>query len=94
VALEDPEHRLWRIRHIIDKIVPHPASLESYASIYNVVEKVKPDECYRLAAQSFVSLSFADEFSTINININGTHYVLSRDKRKSSSLQILFCCIK
>ncbi len=45
VAFEDPEHRLWRIKHILDKITLHAASLESYASLYNVVEKVKPDEC-------------------------------------------------
>jgi GDPmannose 4,6-dehydratase len=77
IAIEDPEHRLWRIRHILHKIILHPASMESYPSIFNVVDKVKPDECYHLAAQSFVSYSFEDEFSTINTNINGTHYVLS-----------------
>ena len=55
VAIEDPEHRLWRIRHILDKLVLHPGSLDSYASIFKIVEKVKPDECYHLAAQSFVS---------------------------------------
>jgi GDPmannose 4,6-dehydratase len=38
---------------------------------------VQPDECYHLAAQSFVSYSFDDEFSTINTNINGTHNMLS-----------------
>jgi GDPmannose 4,6-dehydratase len=30
-----------------------------------------------LAAQSFVAESFADGFSTMNTNINGTHYVLA-----------------
>jgi GDPmannose 4,6-dehydratase len=30
-----------------------------------------------LAAQSFVSYSFDDEFSTLNTNINGTHHVLA-----------------
>jgi GDPmannose 4,6-dehydratase len=30
-----------------------------------------------LAAQSFVAYSFEDEFSTLNANINGTHYVLA-----------------
>ncbi len=29
VALEDPEHRLWRIRHLTNKLILHPASLES-----------------------------------------------------------------
>ena len=37
VAIEDPKHRLWRIKHILDKIVLHAASMESYASIFKVV---------------------------------------------------------
>src|SRR5215468_2185873 len=73
VAIEDPEHRLKRIRHLYDKIKLHAASLESYASIHAIVEEVQPDECYHLAAQSFVAYSFDDEFSTLNTNINGTH---------------------
>src|SRR3989338_5129971 len=90
VALEDPEHRLWRIRHILDKIVLHSASLESYASIFNVIDLIKPDECYHLAAQSFVSYSFEDEFSTINTNINGTHFVLSAIKEKAPKCRFYF----
>ncbi len=90
VAFEDPQHRLWRIRHILDRITLHPASLESYASIFNVVEKVKPDECYHLAAQSFVSYSFEDEFSTINTNISGTHSVLSSVKEKAPKCKFYF----
>src|SRR6202171_1700697 len=77
VALEDPEHRLSRIHLIRSQITLHAASLESYASIHQVVSKVQPDECYHLAAQSFVSYSFDDEFSTLNPNINGTHFVLA-----------------
>ena len=77
VAIEDPEHRLWRIRHIIDQLELHPASLESYPSVFRVVVSVRPDEVYHLAAQSFVAYSFEDEFSTLNTNINGTHFVLA-----------------
>lgn len=77
VAIEDPEHRLWRIRHILDDIEIHSASLESFASLYRVIRSVQPAECYHLAAQSFVSYSFEDEFSTLNANINGTHYLLA-----------------
>src|SRR2546422_293984 len=77
VAIEDPEHRLWRIKHILGDLKLHPASLESYPSIFKVFSKVKPNEVYHLAAQSFVSYSFEDEFSTLNANINGTHYMLS-----------------
>jgi len=77
VALEDPEHRMWRIRHLLDDIQLHSGSLESYPSLFTTIQKVKPDECYHLAAQSFVSYSFEDAFSTFNTNINGTHYMLA-----------------
>lgn len=90
VALEDPEHRLGRIMHILDKVHLHAGSLESYASIFNVVEKIKPDECYHLAAQSFVSYSFEDEFSTINTNISGTHFILSAIKQKAPECKFYF----
>ncbi len=81
VAIEDPDHRLGRIRHLLDRVTLHAASLESYASIHAAVEAAQPDECYHLAAQSFVTYSFDDEFSTLNTNINGTHYTLSAIRR-------------
>ncbi len=77
VAIEDPEHRLRRIRHILADLELHSASLESFASVHRVLRTVRPDECYHLASQSFVSYSFEDEFSTLNTNINGTHYMLA-----------------
>jgi GDPmannose 4,6-dehydratase len=90
LALEDTLHRMWRIRHLLDRITLHAGSMESYASIFNVVEQVQPDECYHLAAQSFVGYSFEDEFSTINTNINGTHFLLSAIKRKAPHCRFYF----
>jgi len=90
VAIEDPMHRLWRLRHILDRLKLHSGSLESYASIFNIVEEVSPDECYHLGAQSFVSYSFEDEFTTIHSNINGTHYLLSAIKRKAPECHFYF----
>ena len=90
VAIEDPEHRLGRIRHLAKQVQLHPASLESYPSLFNVIRKVQPDECYHLAAQSFVSYSFEDEFSTFNININGTHFMLSSIKQVAPDCRFYF----
>ena len=90
VAIEDEIHRLWRIRNIRDDITLHSASLESYASLFNIVQKIKPDELYHLAAQSYVTYSFEDEFSTLNTNINGTHYILSAVKEFSNNLKFYF----
>lgn len=80
VAFEDETHRLWRIRKILKDINLHAGSLESYASLFNIILKIEPSEVYHLAAQSYVVYSFEDEFSTLNININGTHYLLSAVK--------------
>jgi GDPmannose 4,6-dehydratase len=77
VALEQPEHRLSRLRPIQDRIQIHAANLDSYASVFHVFSKYKFDECYHLAAQSFVAESFSDGFSTMATNIDGTHYVLA-----------------
>ena len=90
VALEHPQARMWRIRHLLDRIHIHSASMESYASIFNIISEIKPDECYHLAAQSYVSYSFEDEFSTINTNLNGTHYVLSAMKRQAPGCRFYF----
>ncbi|MCZ6799704.1 MAG: GDP-mannose 4,6-dehydratase [Nitrospirae bacterium] len=90
VAFEDSTHRLWRIRHLLPKIHIHAASLESFPSLLNVVKEVQPDECYHLAAQSYVSYSFEDEFSTLQANINGTHYILSAIKDYAPNCRFYF----
>jgi len=77
VALEDSNRRFTRIEHLLDRIQLHAASLESYPSIFHVISRNDFDECYHLAAQSFVAESFRDGFSTLNTNINGTHYMLA-----------------
>ena len=77
VALEIPEQRTQRIGHLLDRITLHSASLESYPSLFSVLSRLDFDECYHLAAQSFVAESFADGFSTMNTNINGTHDMLA-----------------
>ena len=90
VALEDETHRLWRIKHILNKITLKSASLESYASIVKIIQNIKPDEIYHLGAQSYVAYSFEDEFSTLNTNINGTHYILSAIKDFSPNTKFYF----
>ena len=90
VALEDEMHRLWRIRKILNDISLHSASLESYASLFKILQKIKPDEIYHLAAQSYVGYSFEDEFSTFNTNINGTHYILSAVKEFANNVKFYF----
>ena len=76
IALEDPSRRIGRIAHLTDRLTLHPGGLEIFASIYRVFAENEFDECFHLAAQSFVAESFADGFSTMDINVSGTHFVL------------------
>lgn len=90
VATEDHNHRFSRINHILNKVHLHGGTLESYPSIVNVVMEVKPDECYHLAAQSYVAFSFEDSFSTLNTNINGTHHMLEALRRYRPKCKFYF----
>ena len=90
VALEDETHRLWRLRHLKNDIVLHNASLESFASLAKTINKIQPDEIYHLGAQSYVHNSFEDEFTTLNTNINGTHYMLAGMKEFSKKSKFYF----
>ncbi len=76
-SLEDATHRLRRIDHLRDQITLVPGSIDNYPSIFSAIRQVVPDEVYHLAAYSYVSFNFDDELSTLNTNVNGTHYVLS-----------------
>jgi GDPmannose 4,6-dehydratase len=90
VALEDPTHRLGRLQLVKDQIKLHAASLENFASLFKIVTEVLPDECYHLAAQSFVSYSFDDEFSTLSTNINGTHFLLAALRQVAPKCRFYF----
>ena len=90
VALEDPTHHLWRLLPIADRLNFHSGTLESFPALYKIMRDVQPDECYHLASQSFVSTSFEDEFSTMQTNINGTHYLLAAIKDASPECRFYF----
>ena len=90
VALEDPGRRLSRIVHIQDRLRLHPADLESYPALYNVFAAHRFDECYHLAAQSFVGGRLGDGFSTMNANINGTHFVLAAIRETQPDCKLYF----
>ena len=90
VTLEDPSGRMSRLTAFLDSLVLHPASLTSYPSLFKIIHQVKPDEVYHLAAQSYVSYSIDDEFSTFDTNINGTHYMLSSLKEAAPKCRFYF----
>lgn len=88
--IEDPERSLTRLKNCVNDLVLHVGSIESYPSLQAIFEKEQPDECYHLAAYSFVSYSFDEEFTVFNTNIHGTHNVLSALKNSSPGCKFYF----
>jgi GDPmannose 4,6-dehydratase len=89
-AVENQEHRLARIQHLLPDVRLQAASLESYASLCALLQEVRPEECYHLAAQSYVSYSFDDEFSTMRTNAQGTHELLAALKQVAPECKFYF----
>ncbi len=58
--------------------------------IVSTIEKIKPDEIYHLAAQSFVGYSFENPTFTYHNNIMGTLNVLNAVKEKSKNTKLYF----
>ncbi len=90
LAVENGEERFSRIKHILGKIKIHHGDVYTYQTIWRLIAKIKPDEVYHLAAQSFVWVSFLDDYATLDINISGTHHVLSAIKELSPKTKFYF----
>lgn len=66
----------YRIENIIDDITLHTGDLADSLNILNIINKVKPDEIYNLAAQSHVSVSFENPEYTANVDALGPGRIL------------------
>jgi len=62
-----PGHNQQILMEQIPEMKLHLADLADVASLSRLIEKVEPDEVYNLAAQSFVTASFAMPEATIDV---------------------------
>ena len=88
IAHQYQELRHSRIKGLDIELLP--GDITNYGSVDNAVEKSKPDEVYHLAAQSFVKLSFDDEFQTLDTNIMGTANILHAVRRITPNARFYF----
>lgn len=89
-SLEDSTRRLSNLSHLRENVLLHGAALDNELSLYKVITKVQPDECYHLAASSFVSYSFEEESSILTTNFNGTHSLLASLKEATPHCRFFF----
>lgn len=67
---------LWRVEHLLDRIALRPADLLDQLSLMRVIDDVRPDELYNLAAMSFVPASWDQPMLTGEFNSQGVTRVL------------------
>jgi GDP-mannose 4,6-dehydratase len=89
----------WRspkenILHVLDDITLHHGDLLDFASLYKIIDKLRPDYVFHLAAQSFVPYSFDAPSSTLDVNVIGTCNLFEVIKilKESSYNPIIHCC--
>jgi GDPmannose 4,6-dehydratase len=79
---------LWRIEHLLDRIELRPADLLDQLSIIRLIESVKPQEFYNLAAMSFVPASWDQPMLTGEFNAQGVTRVLEAIRQVDSSIKL------
>ena len=68
----------------------HYGDLSDFSSIMSLIEKIRPNEIYNLAAQSHVKVSFEIPEYTANINALGTLRILEAIRLISNKLKIKY----
>ena len=89
--LDNVSHLLDRANRS-DRLKFLSADLRDYISLLNVVEEVRPDYVFHLAAQSYPSTSFTSPLDTLDTNILGTARLLEVLQRCSGIDPVIHVC--
>jgi GDPmannose 4,6-dehydratase len=79
---------LWRIEHLLDRITLRTADLLDELSLIRILEAVRPQELYNLAAMSFVPASWDQPMLTCEFNSAGVTRVLEAVRQVDPSIKI------
>lgn len=67
---------VWRIEHLLDRITLRPADLLDQLSLLRLIDDIRPEEVYNLAAMSFVPASWDQPMLTGEFNSQGVTRIL------------------
>jgi GDPmannose 4,6-dehydratase len=82
------ENQTSRLNGVYDRINLHYADMTDLSSLIRVIQEVKPDEIYNLAAQSHVRISFDQPLYTANVTGIGTLNLLEAVKLINPNIKI------
>jgi GDPmannose 4,6-dehydratase len=79
---------MWRIDHLLDRITLRPADLLDQLSLVRVIQDVRPQEFYNLAAMSFVPASWDQPMLTGEFNAQGVTRVLEAIRQVDTAIRL------
>jgi len=78
----------WRIEHLLNRIHLKPADLLDQLSLIKVLDDVRPQEFYNLAAMSFVPASWDQPMLTGEYNAQGVTRVLEAVRQVDPTIRV------
>jgi len=82
------EYQSHRLNHIFHDIILHYGELTDSMNIFNLIEKIQPDEIYNLAAQSHVRISFDLPGYTNQVNSQGFLNILEAVRILNKNIKV------
>jgi GDPmannose 4,6-dehydratase len=79
---------MWRIQHLLDRVSLRPADLLDQLSLLRLIQDVRPDEIYNLAAMSFVPASWDQPLLTGDYNSMGVTRLLEAIRHIDPSIKL------
>src|SRR5829696_2957980 len=79
---------LWRIEHLLDRVTLRAADLLDQLSLIRVLDEVRPQEFYNLAAMSFVPASWEQPMLTGEFNALGVTRALDAVRQVDPAIRV------
>ncbi|MEK7764923.1 MAG: GDP-mannose 4,6-dehydratase, partial [bacterium] len=84
--------RLDNIRHLQGRLTYHECDLRDFSGTLRLIQTVKPERVFHLAAQSFVPMSWAAPAETLDCNIQGQVNLFEACRAAGISPRIQIAC--
>jgi GDPmannose 4,6-dehydratase len=89
-TIENPKTELPFLQPVLDRIQLQSAELGSLSGSLRIVGQVRPDECYHLAAESYVGTGFDDLAEMMHANLFTTHNLLEAVLQKAPECRFYY----
>lgn len=79
---------LWRIEHALDRLTLHSGDLTDPASVYRIIDEVRPAELYNEADQDHVGTSYATPAYSMDVTAGAVARTLEAVRRIDPAIRV------